>query len=71
MDSRLFMEIGVENTTFQAIDKTPYERWINDGILDSDHVVLQRLCYMKDTDSSEIRDYLFSEANTTDQLRNS
>lgn len=56
MDSRLFMEIGMENRKFVAIDKSPYERWINDGNLDDNHshLVLQRLLSIKDDDATLI-----------------
>lgn len=73
MDSRLFMEIGVINTTFQAVDKTPFERWINDGILDNNHshVILQRLLSIHDGDNNEIAAANLTIADTVDELRDS
>ena len=73
MDSRLFMEIGVENTTFQAIDKSPYERWINDGDLDGEHAhaVIQRLIATKDGEDDLLKASLVVVADTVDKLRNS
>ncbi len=66
------MEIGVENTTFYAIDKTPYERWIGEGVLDNNypHVIIQRL--IKITDGEENRLITFNSriASTPDELRN-
>ena len=57
MDSRLFMEVGFENSTFQAIDRSPYERWINDGYLDDQHphAKLQRLVSVEDGDNNTNR----------------
>ena len=72
MDSRLFMEIGFENTTFQAIDRSPYERWINDGYLDNshDHVKIQRLISMKDGDDNTSVNFQKTIESTIDGLRN-
>ena len=72
MDSRLFMEIGVINTTFQAVDNTPYERWINEGYLDSEnsHVVLHRLISIKDGEDNKTIDSKLKVASTLDELRN-
>lgn len=71
MDSRLFMEIGFVNNTFQAIDKTPYERWINDGYLDNshDHMILHRFTRIKDVDNYE--DVVtFKISNNIEEFRN-
>lgn len=72
MDSRLFMEIGVINTTFQAVDRTPYEQWINNGYLDSEHshVVMQRLISIRDNDDNNTVDNNLRVASTLDELRN-
>lgn len=72
MDSRLFMEIGVVNTTFQTIDQSPYERWINDGIFDNEqsHVILQRLIAIKDGEDNTTIASKLSIASTLDELRN-
>ena len=44
MDSRLFMEIGINNDgNLEVVDQTPYERWIHDGDFDPDHEVLERV----------------------------
>lgn len=58
INSRLFMEIGFVNTTLQAIDKTPYERWINDGYLDNEHehMVLQRVLKIVDGETPRVID---------------
>jgi len=43
-DSRLFMEIGINDSgNLEIVDNTPYERWIQDNILDGDHVVFERI----------------------------
>lgn len=72
MDSRLFMEIGIEGTTFQAVDKSPYERWINDGSLDSEHThaVIQRLVYIQDNEENVVKKFSAVIASTIDELRN-
>lgn len=72
IDSRLFMEIGIVNTSFQAIDRTPYERWINDGHFDNDHshAVLQRLLIVKDGDDNQVKDKKLVVADTIEKLRN-
>lgn len=72
MDSRLFMEIGFVNNTFQAIDQTPYERWINDGYFDYEHshVVIQRLVSVKDGESNRTVDNNIRIADTLDEIRN-
>ena len=70
MDSRLFMEIGVVNTTFQAVDATPYERWINEGTFDSSHAVLQRLVSVKDGDSNKVVNQSVTVADTLEKLKN-
>ena len=72
INSRLFMEVGFVETTFQAVDKTPYERWINDGYLDNEHshMVLQRLLYIEDGDhNSEVDGVSIKIANTIEELR--
>lgn len=71
MDSRLFMEIGFDNSTFQAIDKTPYERWINDGYLDNEHehMILQRFSQIKDLNES-ISDVFTVISNDISEFRN-
>lgn len=71
MDSRLFMEIGFENSTFQAIDRSPYERWINDGYLDDQHphAKLQRLVSVEDGDNNALIDSDLVIATTVDELR--
>ena len=72
MDSRLFMEIGMENTTFEAIDNSPYERWINDGQLDSghSHAILQRLVAVVDGENNTLFATSCEIATTVDELRN-
>lgn len=70
MDNRLFMEIGFVNDKFQAVDRTPYERWINDGVLDSSHVILQRLVSVKDRESNYTIENNLKIENTIDDLRN-
>lgn len=71
MDSRLFMEVGFENSTFQAIDRSPYERWINDGYLDDQHphAKLQRLVSVEDGDNNALIDSDLVIATTVDELR--
>lgn len=66
------MEIGVENTTFQAVDKSPYERWINDGHLDGlhTHVKIQRLISMSDVEDNTLIDSDLVIASTVEELRN-
>lgn len=65
------MEIGVENTTFQAVDKTPYERWISDGVLDNDnpHVILQRLIKIKTGDDNSLVSINTKIGTSPDELR--
>lgn len=55
MDSRLFMEIGIVNNTFQAVDMSHYERWIVDGEFDQEHshVIIHRLVSVKDGDENK------------------
>lgn len=72
MDSRLFMEVGVQNSTFQAIDKSPYERWINDGHLDNlhSHAKIQRLVSISDAEENTLIDSDLVVASTVEELRN-
>lgn len=58
------MEIGFVNTDFQAIDRTPYERWED---VDNEHVILQRLI---DSEGSIIDSVKISIAHNADELRN-
>lgn len=71
MDSRLFMEIGMENRKFIAIDKSPYERWINDGNLDGNnsHLILQRLLSIKD-DNNNLVHNSSALVTTVNELKN-
>ena len=72
INSRLFMEVGFVNSEFQAIDKTPYERWINDGYLDNshEHIVLQRLLKITDGDEPIPVDSISVKVtNDIDELR--
>ena len=59
INSRLFMEVGFVNSTFQAIDKTPYSDWISRGIFDNNnsHAVMQRLIQVIDGDDSKQIDF--------------
>ena len=54
-DSRLFLEIGIEdNNTFVAIDRSPYERWSDEGHISTDpHYVFQALYSVEDGDISD------------------
>ena len=73
MDSRLFMEIGFVNDKFQAIDETPYERWINDGDFDNDHqhMILQRLVSVIDGEDNVVIDTVsINVADSIEELRN-
>lgn len=72
MDSRLFMEIGFVDTTFQAVDRSPYERWINDSVLDNSHshLVIQRLLQVKDGEDNAVISLTSGIANTIEKLRN-
>lgn len=65
------MEIGVENTTFQTIDKTPYERWISDGLLDNNnpHVIIQRLIKIKTGDDNGLVSINKTICTSPDELR--
>lgn len=71
MDSRLIMEIGFVNDTFQAVDNSPYEEWINNGHFDSDHshVVLQRLVSVKDGESNYTVDNSIRIADTLNEIK--
>ena len=75
MDSRLFMEIGVNSDgELEVIDQTPYERWINDGDFDSEHnhVVLERIVKADgDDDPWTYCIQLLSDNLTPEQLRHS
>lgn len=55
MDSRLFVKIGFVNNMFQAIDESPYDRWINDGHFDNQHkhLVAHRLLHISDDNSPQ------------------
>ncbi len=73
-DSRLFMEVGFVNSEFQAIDNSPYERWINDGSLDNnhEHLVLQRLLQVVDGDDPTLVGTVSIKAtNNVSELRDS
>lgn len=72
MDSRLTMEVGFYNDTFQAVDNSPYENWINDGYFDQDHshVILQRLVAVKYGDSNYTVDKEERVAKTLDEMKN-
>ena len=56
MDSRLLMEIGIDNDgNLLVIDTSPYERWIEDFNEDIHHVVLERVIrYSEDDDKLDI-----------------
>lgn len=71
VNSRLFMEIGFVNDSFQAIDKTPYERWINEGYLDNEHehLVLQRIVQIIDGDDNQLVGFDMKQADTVEKLR--
>lgn len=71
MDSRLFMEIGFVNASFQAVDKSPYERWINDGDFDESqsHLVVHRLLNVVDGEDPTVIGLTFSEANDVEEIR--
>ena len=67
------MEIGFVNTTFQAIDKSPYERWINDGKFDDNkpHLVVHRLLSVKDGESPTVIRLTYTTLGTTPEaMRN-
>ena len=70
MDSRLFMEIGIIDDSFQAIDKTSYASWINSGVLDAEHthVVVQRLVSMKDSEN-ELIDSKTEQVSTVEEYQ--
>lgn len=72
VDSRLFMELGFIDNNFNAIDKTPYERWIIDGYLDNEHghMVLQRLVQVIDGGDNQVVDGVSVQiADTVEELR--
>ena len=72
MDSRLTMKIGVENTTFQVIDNSPYEGWVDSGDLDNqhNHAVIQRLIKVTTDNDNTLIDSSLEVADTIDKLRN-
>lgn len=71
MDSRLFMEIGFVNTAFQAVDKSPYERWINDGDFDDSqsHLVVHRLLNVVDGEDPTVVGIKYFASNDIDEIR--
>lgn len=72
MDSRLFMEIGINNDgDLEVIDQTPYERWIHDGEFDVEHQVLERIILNNGDDDPEIIAFSNIHGETPEQLRNS
>lgn len=80
MDSRLTITLNIENTTFTAVDESPYANWINNGTFDNnhDHLIVHRLTFigndkntLKDisiTSSNNIED--FSNTYTVDEISN-
>lgn len=72
MDSRLFMEIGINNDgDLEVIDQTPYERWINDGEFDAGHQVLERIILNNGDDNPKIIVFSNIFGNTPEALRHS
>lgn len=58
MDSRLCVELGIDNEgNFFAVDHSPYEMWINEGDLDFNHVVYERLLLYDGLDVKVIGTY--------------
>lgn len=72
MDSRLFMEIGFVNTTFQAVDQSPYERWINDGDFDNNqtHFIAHRVLQINDTNTPTQVGFTSFATTSIEEIRN-
>lgn len=72
MDSRLFIDINIDITTFQAIDNSPYERWQHDGDFDENHshAILQRLVKVGN-DGNELVDFDLRVADELDEFSKS
>ena len=70
MDSRLHISLNIDETTFQAIDSSPYERWIHDGHFDEDHehFVIHRLVNITN-DENELVKLSQSVVSTVDEIR--
>lgn len=72
MDSRLFIEIGINNDgDLEVIDQTPYERWIVDSEFDADHQVLERIILNNGDDDPEIVAFSNIHGETPEELRHS
>ena len=68
MDSRLTITLNIENTTFTAVDTSPYDRWINDGIFDNEHthLIVHRLIAIKDDNNSVVDTQMINSNNIED-----
>lgn len=72
MDSRLFMEIGINNDgELEVIDQTPYERWINDGEFDPGHQVLERVILNNGDETPTVIAFSNLTGTTPEELRHS
>lgn len=72
MDSRLFMEIGInDNGELEVIDQTPYGRWIVAGEFDADHQVLERAVLNDGSADPEIVVFSNLYGTTPEELRHS
>lgn len=72
MDSRLFIEINIDKNTFQAIDNSPYERWIEDGDFDNNHghLIINRLVAVKDGEDNDTKAFSKKIGNTLEDFKN-
>lgn len=72
MDSRLFMEIGINNNgNLEVVDQTPYERWIHDGDFDPDHEVLERVILNNGDEDPKVVAFSDIHGSTPELLRHS
>lgn len=71
MDSRLFMEIGInDNGNLYVVDNSPYERWIEEYEEDIDHVVFERVLKITTDDLDyEVVDEISNPATSINELR--
>lgn len=71
MDSRLFMEIGInDNGNLYVVDNSPYERWIEDYEEDIDHVVFERVLKITTEDLDyDVVEEIARPATSVNELR--
>ena len=72
VNSRLFINVGFVNSAFEAIDNTPYERWIDDDIFDSgnEHMMVHRLVQVNSDGDNQLIDLQVFTSGDIDQVRN-